>query len=173
MSTVSESKFCIPKFGRLKTELCNRIREWGWVMRNYKVSSPYGNTRRQSQVDEPGHVLSESKRLLCWRSNLKFLPCLKTCLHHAWMHAEIIFLDILTPCFTTCLSFAWIHVYEMFEKFEGMQTRCLKTCLTNDLKDVYWTWFNCLGWYKMIQNHLKGSTQFNIFKMCLRNLDFV
>ena len=83
---VSESTFYktgCPKFGCLKTELCNRIREWGWAMRNYKVSSPYGNTRRQSQVDEPGHVWSESKRLLCWRSNLKFLPCLKTCLHHA------------------------------------------------------------------------------------------
>ena len=163
--------------------------EW-WGITRYPLLMAIQDDK--SQVEEPGHVWSESQRLLCWRStklqcrkqtlastldSLLFLFCLKTCLHHAWMHAEIIFLDILTPCLMTCLSFVWIHVYEMFEKFEGMQTRCLKTCLTNDLKDVYWTWFNCLGWYKMIQNHLKwskkGSTQFNIFKMCLRNLDFV
>ena len=102
-------------FGNLKTELCKKLEngvEW-WGITRYPLLMAIQDDK--SQVDEPGHVWSESNRLLCWRSNLKFLFCLKTCLHHAWIHAEIIFLHIVTPYVMTFLSFTWIHVYKKSE----------------------------------------------------------
>ena len=129
-----------------------------------------------------------------------FTAYLKICLNHIWEYIRRMLVDktlskdrfttnlkncnlMLEDMFTSCLN-TWLYhiclnaclqiVWKLVSfKFESMQTPCLKTSIHNVWRIFRWT---CLGWFRMIQNGsnaLKNSKEFTVFKLCLRNLDFV